>query len=405
MPAAPAIDIISCPPSTCDETQSAARLLRAIQDLSYPRSIDGIIEIVRKSARDLSGADGVTFVLPEGDLVYYADEHAIGPLWKGRRFAASACISGWAMANCQTVVIENIFEDPRIPIDAYRPTFVKSLAMVPIRKEAPLGAIGAYWASRHRATEREVELLEALASTTAIVLANAQLCEQAHRAAAVRDEFIGIVAHELRTPLTPLQLQLDSLARAFDGQASPFGRTALHRLSRQVKRLSAIVTALSDVALLEGARPHLKLEEFDLVSLARQVIEDFEADLPPEAVPPTLRTNGPLLGRWDRIRIGQALQNLLSNAVKFGEGKPVEVTVREVNDAACLVVRDHGIGIAPENHHRIFERFERAVSARHFGGFGIGLWAVRQIAEAHHGSVGVASRLGEGATFTMVLPK
>jgi signal transduction histidine kinase len=405
----PVLDIVARLPQRDDRPQpaeDAERLLRAIQDLSSLRDIGGVMSVVREAARELSGADGVTFVLPEGDLVHYADEDAIAPLWKGRRFPAGACISGWAMIHRQTVVIEDIYEDPRIPADAYRPTFVKSLAMIPIRREAPLGAIGAYWARHHRATQREVELLEALAGATAVALANAQLYEEARRAARARDDFIAAAAHELRTPLTSLRLQVDALGRALERQgALETSQAAMTRVGRQVERLGGIVDALLDVSSLGTEAAYLKLEEIDLTALAREVVGEFGRDLPPGAAAPTHLSDGPLVGRWDRARIVQVLQNLLSNAVKFGEGKPIEVTVGELGGAAQIAVRDHGMGIAPADHRRIFERFERAVSTRQFGGFGIGLWVVRQITEAHRGTISVGSRSGEGANFTVVLPR
>ena len=134
--------------------------------------------IVRHTARELTGADGATFVLRDGEFCHYADEEAIAPLWKGQRFPLKTCISGWAMLNRQPVVIEDIYKDSRIPADAYRPTFVKSLAMVPIRAAEPIGAIGNYWATKRQPTAEEVELLQALANTTAVVMENVQVYKE-----------------------------------------------------------------------------------------------------------------------------------------------------------------------------------------------------------------------------------
>jgi signal transduction histidine kinase len=119
-----------------------------------------------------------------------------------------------------------------------------------------------------------------------------------------------------------------------------------------------------------------------------------------------IRVDAPdaLVGSFDRIRIAQAIESLLSNAVKFAPGTPVEVAVAASDGKARLVVRDHGIGIPPEDQARIFERYARAVPARHYGGFGLGLWLVRRTVEAHGGSVAVASAPGEGSTFTVELP-
>lgn len=150
-------------------------LTRVVQQLSFARDLSIVQEIVRHAARALTNADGATFVLRDRGMCYYADEDAIAPLWKGMRFPMEACISGWSMLHRQAAVIPDIYSDPRIPAEAYRPTFVKSLAMVPIRSLDPIGAIGNYWARRHEATEKEVSVLQALADTTAVAMENVRI--------------------------------------------------------------------------------------------------------------------------------------------------------------------------------------------------------------------------------------
>jgi GAF domain-containing protein len=156
------------PPAGLSDTEG--ELVGTIQRLSLARSVLDVQELVRSAARRLTGADGATFVLREDDLCHYVDEDAISPLWKGQRFPLSACISGWAMLNRHGVAIADIYSDDRIPHDAYRQTFVKSLAMVPIRQLDPLGAIGNYWADHHEPSQRELALLQALADSTAVAL-------------------------------------------------------------------------------------------------------------------------------------------------------------------------------------------------------------------------------------------
>jgi len=158
--------------------QRLHHLIQVIQQLTAARDLEMIMAAVRKGARQLTNADGVTFVLREGDCCYYADEDAISPLWKGGRFPMSACISGWVMFNQQSVIIEDIYADSRIPADAYRPTFVKSLAMVPIRTRDPIGAIGNYWATHHTPTPTELNLLQTLADAAAVALENVYLHEE-----------------------------------------------------------------------------------------------------------------------------------------------------------------------------------------------------------------------------------
>ena len=147
-------------------------LLRAVQELSLARTLPDIQRIVAGSARELCDCDGSTFVLREGEQCYYADEDAIAPLWKGTRFPIDACIGGWAMLNRQAVVIPDVYLDDRIPHAAYRPTFIKSLVMVPIRKVEPVGAIGNYWANERQPSEREVSLLQSLADATSVAMEN-----------------------------------------------------------------------------------------------------------------------------------------------------------------------------------------------------------------------------------------
>ena len=154
------------------------QLVEVVQHLSLARDLPTVMDIVRHAARKLTGADGATFVLRDNGKCFYAEEDAISPLWKGQRFPMSACISGWAMLNKQPAVIEDIYADPRIPADAYRPTFVRSLAMVPIRTIDPVGAIGNYWATQHLPSPEQLKVLQALADVTAVAMENVRVYEE-----------------------------------------------------------------------------------------------------------------------------------------------------------------------------------------------------------------------------------
>ena len=153
-------------------------LIVVIRRLASARSLPEVMEIVTHAARAILGADGVTFVLREGDLCHYAEEDAIAPLWRGRRFPMSACISGWCIEHGRSVVIPDICQDVRIPQDAYRPTFVKSLAMAPVRQEEPIAALGVYWGRPHEASQAELELLQTVANAAALAISYVQLHEQ-----------------------------------------------------------------------------------------------------------------------------------------------------------------------------------------------------------------------------------
>lgn len=185
------------------------RLVRAVQELSLARELEQVQQIVRSTARELAGSDGATFVLRDDEQCFYADEDAIEPLWKGSRFPLSACISGWAMLNRQSAIIEDIYADDRIPHEAYRPTFVKSLAMVPIRSLDPIGAIGNYWADGHLATTEEITLLQALADATSIAMENVAVYSELERrvtdrTAALEQAYLEISKLSITDPLTGL---------------------------------------------------------------------------------------------------------------------------------------------------------------------------------------------------------
>jgi GAF domain-containing protein len=140
----------------------------AREQLEESETRDAVIQVIRTTARLVFKADGVCFVLREGQLCHYAEEDAIGPLWKGQRFPLSACISGWSMLHGETAVIEDVFEDPRIPHDAYRRTFVKSLIMTPImilagqNADGPVAALGAYWQTKRKFGEREISAVKTM---------------------------------------------------------------------------------------------------------------------------------------------------------------------------------------------------------------------------------------------------
>jgi signal transduction histidine kinase len=231
-----------------------------------------------------------------------------------------------------------------------------------------------------------------------------QTLEQLRAAVAARDQFLSIASHELKTPLTSLQLQLQSLQRGFQSSGGDPERLAakLKTATRSTERLTELVNRLLDVSRITGGAMDLVREELDLVELARDVSERFREALPQpgiEIVAPV-----PVLGWWDHMRLDTLVANLVSNAVKYGDGKPIEVRVSGDGATARLAVVDHGIGIAQADQARIFERFERAVPERHYGGFGVGLWVARLVAEAHGGRIEVDSEEGRGSTFVLELP-
>jgi PAS domain S-box-containing protein len=225
----------------------------------------------------------------------------------------------------------------------------------------------------------------------------------AQEAVAARDDFLAVAGHELRTPLTALLFHADTLARAGTG-LPPEAAARASKVARSARRIALLVDELLDVTRISVGRLSLEREAVDLSELAREVVARNAEPAALAGSPLRLEAPRPIHGSWDPGRIEQIADALVANALKYGRGRPIEIRVEEDGGVARLVVRDHGIGIAEEDQARIFERFERAASVRHYGGLGLGLWIVRQVVEAHGGRIAVASVLGQGSTFTVELP-
>jgi PAS domain S-box-containing protein len=248
---------------------------------------------------------------------------------------------------------------------------------------------------RQRAEHERVRLIE-----EQVARASAQ------EAIRLRDEFISIASHELRTPITSLLLQLDVFVMQYRaGQGHEELRAYATRTRRQLGRMERLVQELLDVSRLGAGRLTLTRATVDLESVVRDVVDSLSEDLRRAACPVEIRCSGPLTGQWDRLRLEQLVENLLRNALTYGAGKPIELTLRnEAEDRVVLAIRDHGMGIDKAMQEKVFLRFERGVSAQHYGGLGLGLYIVRQIAEAHLGIVRVESEVGSGSTFSVELP-
>ncbi len=175
-------------------------------------------------------------------------------------------------------------------------------------------------------------------------------------------------------------------------------------IQRQVDRLARLSDALLDITRITAGRLELQRERADLAALVRDGVARVADDAAAARCALTVDVPDPVEAVLDAQRMEQVIDNLLSNALKYGREAPISVALRREGERAVLAVADRGIGIAPEHHDRIFGRFERAVSSRRYGGLGLGLWIVRQIVEAHGGTIRVESAPGAGSTFTVELP-
>jgi signal transduction histidine kinase len=251
-----------------------------------------------------------------------------------------------------------------------------------------------------RYTAADQVMVEELLGRAALALDNARLLREAQQAL----ELIGVASHDLGNPLQTLQLHLQRLKRHEPAAEPDKVRDGLEAALRQAQKLGQMLHNLLDFSRLSSGQMALDLAGVDLGELVQEVAGRHAEQAAETGCGLEVDAQLGLLGRWDRLRLERVVTNLLSNALKFGKGRPVELRVRREEGRARLVVRDHGDGIPLEAQQKIFDRFERQPSGGKHAGFGLGLYIVRQLVEAHGGTIRVESQPGEGAAFIVELP-
>lgn len=266
---------------------------------------------------------------------------------------------------------------------------------------------------RHRkALKHEMDALaESHARQEALVQQLQSAQRELERAVRMREDFMSMVSHELRTPLNTLYLETQvRKLHLSKGHTAAFAPDRLpemiERDQRQIQNMVRLIDDMLDVTRMRRGALSIEPKPVDLAALARRVVGSLEQQA--EAAGSALRLDAPqsVQGQWDEFRLEQVLTNLLTNALRYGGGQPVEVSVGAHDDGtARLSVRDHGMGIAPEDQARIFEQFERTDASRQCApGLGLGLFITRQIVQAHGGSISLESAPQRGAVFHVRLP-
>ncbi|HVL77924.1 MAG TPA: HWE histidine kinase domain-containing protein [Sphingomicrobium sp.] len=294
-------------------------LIEAIEKLAGAGGIDDVVATLRVTTRRLIGADGIAVILREDEQCWYVEEDGMGPLWKGHKFPLASCISGWAMLHRETVVIPDIREDPRIPQALYKDTFVRSLLMVPVRSDDPIGAIGAYWSDCYRPSAIQVETLERLARATATAMENVRLIAALSKALAEAELARDELRHRVKNAFTAAQ--------------------ALATLTLPIEHYRALNARIAALG-----RAHALLDE----KLAHQdsitVADLVAAELEPYATesPGRLDVNGEAIrmGSAQAVALGLVINELATNALKYGalstpSGR-LRVRWRMESDRLCL---------------------------------------------------------------------
>jgi two-component system CheB/CheR fusion protein len=380
--------------------------------------------LVRRAIRRLVDADGATLILRDGAEVYYADEDAIGPLWKGRRFPISECVSGLSMLRRQPVAIADIYRDPRVPHDAYRSTFVKSLAIVPVRIVAPIGAIGAYWARRHRPTGEEVALLQTIANCASLALANVRLLADLSVARDAADRDTAALASDFRKAQQELNAlrqvqevlerslrareERESALRGFSAQLLAVQERERQRIARELhddvnQRLASLAMTLDALGSTTDPAPsfgeHTRAIRQQLVQLSEDIHRIAYALHSPvldhvgleaavrDHLDDFCRRTGLRVACAVRGRLGiggdaarglfRVIQEALQNVAKHAQARRVAMRLTGSRQGVRVVVEDDGVGFDPDAARR--------------KGRGLGLASMEERVRALQGTLAVRS--------------
>ncbi|AMK25938.1 ATP-binding protein [Sphingobium sp. TKS] len=406
----------------------------AMEALAGARSMEAVTYVLRAFARRAVGADGIAVVLRDEDQCHYIAEDSMEPLWAGQRFPASSCVSGWAMEHHQTVVIPDVFDDDRVPVEAYRTTFVRSMVMVPIGRIEPIAALGAYWSEFAQPTDNEIALLEGLARAASTALENGRLFaslealndQLEHRVRERTSELersqdslrqvqkldmlgqlTGHVAHDFNNLLMPIVAGLDlilsgkrtpeSIERhaTIAMQAAESAQTLVQRLLTFARRQPLAAKAVELPALLGGMQDLLASTLGPRIALSI----DLQAMLPPV--------------RADAHQLEVALLNLAVNsrdAMPDGGMLSIKGEARRNRLPAalapgqyvCLTVTDNGAGMPPAVKAAAMEPFFTTKPSGH--GTGLGLSMVHGLAGQLGGMVEIDSAVGKGTSIRLWLP-
>lgn len=406
----------------------------AMEALAGARSMEAITNVLRVFARRAVGADGIAVVLREDGQCHYVAEDAMEPLWAGQRFPSASCVSGWAMEHHRTAVIADVFDDPRVPVAAYRQTFVRSMLMVPIGRIDPIAAVGAYWSEMGQPTENEIMLLEALARAASTALENGRLfaslealngqLDQRIRERTVELErsqeslrqvqkmdmlgqLTGHVAHDFNNLLTPIVAGLDlilsgrktaeSIERhaSIAMQAADSAQTLVQRLLAFARRQPLATRAVGLSDLLSGMQDLLGSTLGPRIALSI----DLEPALP--AV------------HADAHQLELAILNLAINsrdAMPDGGALLISGEIKRLNqpetlspgDYVCLTITDTGTGMTSAVQAAAIEPFFTTKSSGH--GTGLGLSMVHGLAGQLGGTLEIDSHAGKGTSIRLWLP-
>lgn len=357
----------------------------------------GNIQIVDTSAQELR------IVAQRGFPQYWLD------YWEVVTYGQGTC--GAALENGGRVIVEDVTKSPLFTgatLDVMLRAGIHAVQSTPLvnREGNMIGIFSTHYKKPFVLNQQAERLLDIFArqavDTLELIFLKQKLTkreEQLSQAVTIRDVFMSMASHELKTPLTSIKIATQMGKRLLD--IDKLNRDSLNHIFgnwlEQIEIFENLINDMTDITAISQGKFKINRKMIDVHEIVNNVIGKFSADV--------LYQGMPSMGFWDPYRLEQILTNLLTNAIKYGKGKPVKVE-QYTDEANRLIIRviDQGIGISDENKYRIFQKFERVNYKDIVGGLGLGLYIVRQIVAAKNGEIRVESKVGEGSTFTVILP-
>ena len=397
-----------------------ARAVSGILDLS------ALLTIVLNEVRELMDATATSIWLTDratGDLVCRESAGPHSELVQGWRLRRGHGLAGWVAEHGERLVVDDVASDSRHVDTVSQQAGLSFRTVVSVPLRARTDVIGVLQVADERANRYEtsdVILIESLGATAAIAIENArmfgdeearvnaltQALEKQRELDRLKDDFIRNVSHELRTPLAIARGYAELLESGDLGELQPEHRDPIAVISRRMRSLSAMMDDIAAISDLD--RDGLRMLPLDMGELLEDRLSAFESavECAQLRLEREIEQPAPQLCA-DETYLSQMIDKLLSNAVKFtAAGGEIRVSLKRVGEEAVLTVADTGIGIPPDQMTRIFERFYQVdgSTTRRYGGAGLGLSVVREVAAAHGGAVDVVSEEGKGSTFTVRIP-
>jgi len=381
-----------------------------------------VITMAMRFTSAMMGADGSSLLLldrKDGNLSFYIVLGEKAEQLRNITLAQGEGIAGYVAATGVPMVVSDVTREHHFSqrVDQATGFKTRSIACVPLRVRDELKGVIEVVSKRVGSfSDKDLDMLTAIAGPVAIMIDHARLIdevkglhEKLEKAGRVKAEFLATMTHELRTPINIVMGNLDILLGGFLGELNNRQKESLKTAMRNSGEALNLVTSLLDLSRIEAGQVIVRVEEFSLEDVWKELEMLFRTGLSGKEVELCWQVKTPLPGlKTDKIKIKEILSNIVLNAVKFTDRGTIEVSVSSVEGGGQIEieVKDTGVGIPEDFLPFIFEPFRQAEGSftRSHGGVGLGLSIAKRLLNLLHGRVEVESEVGKGSTFRITIP-